>query len=462
MHDALFDAQGTWSGQQNAVQVFKGLAGNLGLDQDQFDACLDGGTYAGKVNADLQEGVAQNVTGTPAFRINGIALSGAQPFSAFQQQLDYLLAGGEAPSLEVEADSFRSLGSADAPVVVTEFSDYQCPYCATTEQELIPELIARYVDTGQARFVYREFPLDSIHPNARLASEAAVCAGKQQEYWAMHELLFARQSEWSADAAAGSRFKEYARELGLGPQAFDECLDTGEASVVVQGDVLAGESLGVNATPYFFVGEIPIRGGQSADSLGQVIEYVAAGGETPQIVPVGNDWRVMGNQQTARAITVAFVDYSSPLSGQHALEVLPTLMENYIETGQLVYVLHPWSSGTGSPGSQAAIAAECSGEQGKYWEMHDSLFEDQDTWLQASSMTTEFTSYAESLGLDTAEFEECLQSSQALLRTQAGNVVAALYGVPGAPVFLFNNGQGTQGSPGIDEFTEIIDSIINQ
>ncbi len=125
MHDALFDSQQEWAGQQTAVQVFKGLAGDLGLDQVRFDACLDNGDYAGKVQADLQEGVGQGVTGTPAFRINGAELSGAQPFTAFQQQIEYYLAGGQPPSLEVAADSYRSLGEPDAPVVLTEFSDFQ-------------------------------------------------------------------------------------------------------------------------------------------------------------------------------------------------------------------------------------------------------------------------------------------------------------------------------------------------
>lgn len=125
MHDALFGSQEQWSGQQNAVQQFKVLAGELGVDQAQFDACLDGGNYAAKVSADLQEGAAAGVTGTPAFRVNGAAISGAQPFSVFQQQIDYFAAGGEAPTLEIGADSYRSLGQADAPVVVTEFSDFQ-------------------------------------------------------------------------------------------------------------------------------------------------------------------------------------------------------------------------------------------------------------------------------------------------------------------------------------------------
>jgi protein-disulfide isomerase len=125
MHDALFGNQDQWAGQQNAEATFTKLAGDLGLDQGQFDACLSGGSYADKVTADIQEGIADGVTGTPTFQINGAPISGAQGFDVFQQQIEYYLAGGEPPSLEVSADSYRSMGRADAPVVVTEFSDYQ-------------------------------------------------------------------------------------------------------------------------------------------------------------------------------------------------------------------------------------------------------------------------------------------------------------------------------------------------
>jgi protein-disulfide isomerase len=125
MHDALFESQEEWSGNAQAEETFGKLATDLGLDQAQFGACLEEGRYTAQVTTDYQEGAADGVSGTPAFRINGAALSGAQPFAAFQQQIEYYLAGGEAPTLEVEADSFRSMGRADAPVVITEFSDYQ-------------------------------------------------------------------------------------------------------------------------------------------------------------------------------------------------------------------------------------------------------------------------------------------------------------------------------------------------
>jgi protein-disulfide isomerase len=326
---------------------------------------------------------------------------------------------------------------------------------------VIPELIEQYVDIGKARYVYREFPLAQLHPAAQKASEAAVCAGQQGSYWEMNEHLFANVEEWSQAQDPTQSFKSYAEELGLDTETFNECLDSGEATVVVQSDLLAGESLGVNATPYFFINDLPIRGGLPIETLGQVIDYVAAGGTQPEIVPMGDDWHVLGDKQTARAVTVAFVDYSNPQSGQHAREVLPSLVEQYIDTGQMIYVLQPWSREAGSPGAQAAIAAECAGEQGKYWEMHDLLFDQQEDWTEAGDPSSVFLDYANSLGLDNAKFEECLDSEWATLRVQAGNVIAALYGVPGAPVFLFNNGQGQQGSPSLEEFQAIIDSIVS-
>ena len=84
MHDEIFGSQNEWAGNQTPEGVFAGLAEGLELDKDQFVACLEEGTYADTVQADYQEGLAEGVTGTPAFRINGVALSGAQPFAALR------------------------------------------------------------------------------------------------------------------------------------------------------------------------------------------------------------------------------------------------------------------------------------------------------------------------------------------------------------------------------------------
>jgi protein-disulfide isomerase len=94
--------------------------------------------------------------------------------------------------------------------------------------------------------------------------------------------------------------------------------------------------------------------------------------------------------------------------------------------------------------------------------MHAQLFDEQDTWTAAADPQPLFASYAESLDLDVDAFETCMDSEEAALRVQAGNVVAALYGVPGAPVFLFNDGSGQEGSPTFEDFRATLDSIINR
>lgn len=125
MNEKLMAQQAEWSGQSGAASTFKKYAGGLGLEQAQFDACLDSSKYADRIASDQQEGQAAGVSGTPTFLINGALLVGAQPYTAFQQQIEYYLAGGQRPTLILMADDFRSRGDAAAPMVITEFSDFQ-------------------------------------------------------------------------------------------------------------------------------------------------------------------------------------------------------------------------------------------------------------------------------------------------------------------------------------------------
>jgi protein-disulfide isomerase len=328
---------------------------------------------------------------------------------------------------------------------------------------VIPQLIAQYVSSGEVRYVYREFPIQS-HVAARAASLAAVCAGFQDSYWEMNEQLFTSVGEWGAQGVDPSQhFAQYARDLGLDGDAFARCLDSDEAAAIIQTDLQAGQAFGVNATPYFFINDIPVRGGMPIEPLGAIIEYVAAGGEVlPEIVPTDGDWRVQGDPQTAGAVAVAFVDYTSPTSRLHALEVLPQLVSNYISEGQLVYVVHPLSEHGGGPSARAAAAAECAGHQGKYAEMSNQLFSEQDEWTTQQDVTSLYAGYADSLGLDVSGFETCLDSDWATLRVLSGALIATLYGVQEGPVFLFNDGEGPRSLSSFDEFQAVIEAILGQ
>jgi protein-disulfide isomerase len=218
--------------------------------------------------------------------------------------------------------------------------------------------------------------------------------------------------------------------------------------------------LGISATPTFLVGDLPIRGGLSIDVLGQVIEYMAAGEAVPAIVPTDGSWRVLGDMDTAGAAMLAFVDYTSPESADHALNVLPQLREQYIDEGSLVYVLHPWQVSSEGPGALAAVAAECAADQDRAWEMHDLLFENQDEWMAAADMQATLEEYATSLDLNGDQFAECLTSSAAQVRAQAGTVVGALIGVPEAPIYVFSSGQSLPASSTFEDFQSVLDSMI--
>ena len=142
------------------------------------------------------------------------------------------------------------LGEVDAPVTIVEFSDYQCPFCRRYSLTVFPVLKREYIDTGKVRYVFRDFPLTSIHQQAEKAHESAHCAGESNKYWEMHDMLFEKQDDLMVPS-----LKHYAEELGLNSATFEECLDSGKYQVAIQKDVEDGGAAGIRGTPSFFVGK---------------------------------------------------------------------------------------------------------------------------------------------------------------------------------------------------------------
>jgi protein-disulfide isomerase len=140
-------------------------------------------------------------------------------------------------------------GKADATVTLVEFSDYQCPFCARNYREVMPTLEKEYIDTGKLKFVMRENPIPSLHRNANNASMAALCAGDQDKYWEMHNLLFDNQRELDVD-----NLKAFAGTIGLDTGVFNECLDSKKYEERLAADIASGAKLGVRGTPGFVLG----------------------------------------------------------------------------------------------------------------------------------------------------------------------------------------------------------------
>jgi protein-disulfide isomerase len=171
---------------------------------------------------------------------------------------------------EIPVDDDPMQGSADAPITIVEFSDFECPYCRSWHTDVYPRLMDEYGD--QIRFVYRDFPLESIHVNAKPAAEAANCANEQGVYWEYHEKLFSMELGLSSEA-----YQDYASQLDMDVDAFQECLDSDRYVEEVQSDFDFAANLGVRSTPTFFINGIAVVGAQPYEVFQQVIEKELAG-----------------------------------------------------------------------------------------------------------------------------------------------------------------------------------------
>jgi protein-disulfide isomerase len=170
-----------------------------------------------------------------------------------------------APTVEVSEDDDPVLGDANAPVTIIEFSDYECPFCTRFWSQTLPQIKTNYIDTGQVKLVYRDFPL-GFHANAQKAAEAAECAEDQGKYWEMHDKLF------ETGALDVSSLKQHAADLGLDSSQFDSCLDTGKYTSEVQKDIQDGAAAGVSGTPSFFINGVKVVGAQPYAAFQQIID----------------------------------------------------------------------------------------------------------------------------------------------------------------------------------------------
>lgn len=171
----------------------------------------------------------------------------------------------------VSIDDDPIMGPEDAPVTIVEFSDFQCPYCQRSADEVLPLVFEEYGD--QVRLVYRDFPLTQIHPQALPAALAAECADDQDKFWEYHDLLFANQN-----ALDDASLKAYAAEVGLDEAAFDQCYSSQEHLDEVRTDYQDGLTYGVSGTPAFFVNGLRIVGAQPFTVFQQAIDQALAEG----------------------------------------------------------------------------------------------------------------------------------------------------------------------------------------
>ena len=196
-----------------------------------------------------------------------------------QQSTQSSLSTNSPSLISISLDDDPVKGNPDAPITIVEFSDFQCPFCAKFHSTTLPQLEANYIDSGKVKFVYRDFPIQDIHPNAVAAALASECADEQGMFWEYHDLVFENQKKWQglSGNAMVDTFEQYALELGLNTSDFNTCFESGKYVDEVKKDLQDGVSYGVTGTPGFFIGNdelgyVKIIGAQPYSVFERLIE----------------------------------------------------------------------------------------------------------------------------------------------------------------------------------------------
>ena len=181
--------------------------------------------------------------------------------------------------VKISADDDPVIGDPNAPITIIEFSDFECPFCERFSEQTLPLIQEEYIDKGLVKLVYRDFPLQNIHPNAVITALAAECADDQGAFKGMHDILFANRNEWSrADSQSiVGILVNYANAIEIDTDEFESCVVMGTHIDDIRKDIEDGRAYGITGTPGFYVGNddigyVQITGAQPFESFKRVID----------------------------------------------------------------------------------------------------------------------------------------------------------------------------------------------
>lgn len=168
------------------------------------------------------------------------------------------------------------LGSDTAPVTIVEYADFQCPACGDFDNVQWPDVYEKLVATGKVRWIFKDWPIDGIHANARLAAHAAACADDQGKFWPMKSRLYAYQGRWAFGGGQYGKFREYVTEIGGDRSVWDECMQATRHAGRIQATSEEGSRLGVNSTPTFLIDGRLYPGNLPSDMIRRLVDSILA------------------------------------------------------------------------------------------------------------------------------------------------------------------------------------------
>ena len=208
--------------------------------------------------------------------------TGATTGASAPQPRDAGTTGGLTDSVSTAADRGRIRGAGTAPIWLVEVSDFQCPYCKQWHDQSFATIDREFVQTGKVRLAYLNFPLSSIHKNARAASETAMCASVQGKFWPLHESLFTTQPRWAALENPMPVFDSLAVAAGANAASWRQCMTSHATLPLIEADRDRSSRAGVQSTPTFFIGDRKLEGAYPVDSFRVAIEAAIAKARGPK------------------------------------------------------------------------------------------------------------------------------------------------------------------------------------
>jgi len=366
-------------------------------------------------------------------------------------------AGGRRDLPKVADGDHPSAGPADARVTITVFSDFECPYCARfasmMRKEVLPEA------GGHARLVFRQFPLP-MHPWARAAAEASLCAYRQKNdyFWSFHDFFFDHQGELTPGVLK-SRIEDHARTLpGLDRGKFDACLSAPETKAAIEQEIAYGNQNGIHATPTAFVNgtEAHVRDAPQMLALVREIDKnpaalvplapARARNRRPPVHEVAGvakgDLPSFGPPHAQVTITV-FSDFECPYCAKFADTMRTVVLPGAGENARVVFryfplSIHPWAR------EAAEIAACAYMQKADYFrDFHDFFFSHQKD-LTAANLRQQVVGHARGIdGLDRSKFQACLDNHSATAIVDRDVAFGNSNGIQATPT-VFLNGRETE------------------
>jgi len=313
--------------------------------------------------------------------------------------------------------------------------------------------------------IYKHYPLESIHPQAMSAAIASECARDQDKFWEYHDKLFENQN-----ALDDASLKQYAVTVGLNAGKFNSCYDNKETLARVNADIAEAEGRGVQGTPSFWIkDELFVGAKPFANFKAKIDEKLSGKAAVPAPtqpsapaapsapVNVATGSHIKGDAN-AKVTIVEFSDFQCPFCKRHVQQTDSQIIKEYVETGKVKIAFRHFPLSFHQNAQKAGEASECAAKQGKFWEMHDVLFEKgqgDGAGLDVASLKQ----YAVDLKLDTAKFNTCLDNGETASIVQQDFKDGQAAGVSGTPAF-FINGKPLVGAQPFSSFKTAIDAAL--